>query len=124
MTRRSGGAPAFDALARAKQLEAFADRAVAPLFLGLVKQLVSAGVDIGKPGSGHRRMGKGNQAHRSRDHPVKPDDLAGDQDRRDAVGLNSSSVHHDFVVGSDSLDVYGITTRGDEQPLLLGGEWA
>ena len=53
-----------------------------------------------------------------------PDDLAGDEARRDSAGLNASSVHHDFVVGSDSLDVYGITARGDEEPLLLGGEWA
>jgi len=53
-----------------------------------------------------------------------PDDVAGDEARQHSAGLNSSSVHHDFVVGSDILEIYGITITGDEEPLLLGGEWA
>lgn len=45
-------------------------------------------------------------------------------DERTVAGLNSSSVHVDFVVGSDQLDVFGVHADGTEQPLLQGGEWA
>ena len=45
-------------------------------------------------------------------------------EERTAAGLNTSSVHVDFVVGSDQLDVYGVHPDGSEQPLLQVGEWA
>ena len=53
-----------------------------------------------------------------------PVDIARDEARRTAAGLNTSRVHHDFVVGSTDLDVYGVTANGGEEALLLGGEWA
>jgi aminopeptidase len=40
-----------------------------------------------------------------------------------AAGLNHSSVHVDFVVGSPALDVFGVTADGHEEPVMLGGEW-
>jgi aminopeptidase len=45
-------------------------------------------------------------------------------DERIAAGLNASDVHVDFVVGSTELDVVGVTADGDEEPLLIKGEWA
>ena len=45
-------------------------------------------------------------------------------EERTAAGLNTSSVHVDFVVGSDQLDVYGVHADGSERALLLAGEWA
>lgn len=45
-------------------------------------------------------------------------------DERQAAGLNTSSVHVDFVVGSERLDVFGVHADGSERPLLIGGEWA
>ena len=41
-----------------------------------------------------------------------------------AAGLNHSNIHVDFVVGSDELNVYGVTKDGAEEPLLVAGEWA
>ncbi len=39
------------------------------------------------------------------------------------VGLNNSTTHVDFVVGSPELRVYGITEGGDEEPIITAGEW-
>jgi aminopeptidase len=41
-----------------------------------------------------------------------------------AVGGNDSTIHVDFMIGSQDLDVDGITTDGDREPLLRAGEWA
>lgn len=40
------------------------------------------------------------------------------------AGLNMSSIHEDFVVGSPGLNVYGVHEDGSEEPLLQNGEWA
>ena len=45
-------------------------------------------------------------------------------DQQLAAGLNQSSVHIDFVLGSDQLTVVGITPTGAEIPILTAGEWA
>lgn len=39
------------------------------------------------------------------------------------AGLNQSSMHVDFVVGSEDLEVYGIRHDGGEEPIIVGGEW-
>lgn len=44
------------------------------------------------------------------------------QQRLDA-GLNQSSVHVDFVVGSPELSVYGVHEDGTEEPIIQNGEW-
>jgi aminopeptidase len=44
----------------------------------------------------------------------------GDEDR-DRV--NTSGTHVDFMVGSDELDVTGITADGERVPVLRGGSW-
>ena len=36
---------------------------------------------------------------------------------------NRSSVHNDFVIGSDELIVTGITRNGDELPIMARGQW-
>jgi aminopeptidase len=41
-----------------------------------------------------------------------------------AEGGNSSQVHMDFMVGSDRLDVAGVTEAGAREPILRQGEWA
>ncbi len=45
-------------------------------------------------------------------------------DERLAAGLNQSSVHVDFVVGSPDVSVHGVSPDGSEEPIILGGEWA
>ncbi len=44
-------------------------------------------------------------------------------EERVEVGLNQSSVHVDFVVGSSELSVYGIREDGSEEPIILNGAW-
>jgi aminopeptidase len=41
-----------------------------------------------------------------------------------ARGLNQSTTHVDFMIGSDQLDVDGITAAGKRVPLLRQGLWA
>ena len=40
------------------------------------------------------------------------------------LGGNDSTIHVDFMIGSQDLDVDGVTTGGDREPLLRAGEWA
>jgi aminopeptidase len=40
------------------------------------------------------------------------------------VGGNTSTVHFDFMIGSEQLDVDGIDDKGNSHALLRAGEWA
>jgi aminopeptidase len=40
------------------------------------------------------------------------------------VGGNSSLIHTDFMIGSDQMDVDGITSEGETLPVMRKGEWA
>ncbi len=40
------------------------------------------------------------------------------------VGGNKSQNHDDFMIGSDEMDVDGITQDGSTEPVMRGGEWA
>ncbi|MEK6256477.1 MAG: aminopeptidase, partial [Chloroflexota bacterium] len=40
-----------------------------------------------------------------------------------AVGGNESDVHVDFMIGSDELDVDGITADGQVEPVMRAGEF-
>ena len=42
---------------------------------------------------------------------------------RNARGVNHSSIHVDFMIGSPDVEVTGLTTAGDEVPVLRRGEW-
>lgn len=44
-------------------------------------------------------------------------------DEADLPRINASSVHIDFMIGSDDVRVTGRTKAGDEVPLLVGGSW-
>lgn len=46
------------------------------------------------------------------------------KDDQIAAGLNHSTTHVDFVVGSPTLDVFGIDADGQEHAIITGGEWA
>ena len=37
--------------------------------------------------------------------------------------VNVSEVHVDFMIGSDEVDVTGVTRDGQEVPVLRGGAW-
>jgi aminopeptidase len=44
-------------------------------------------------------------------------------DDRHARGINHSSIHTDFMIGSPEVDVSGVTRDGDEVPVLQKGDW-
>jgi aminopeptidase len=44
-------------------------------------------------------------------------------DERHARGVNYSTVHTDFMIGSTDLAVSGVTHSGEEVPILRGGNW-
>ncbi len=41
-----------------------------------------------------------------------------------AAGANDSLTHVDFMVGSENMDIDGVTSRGEREPVMRGGEWA
>ena len=44
-------------------------------------------------------------------------------DEADKQRVNTSEIHVDFMIGSPSLDVDGITTSGERVPVLRNGAW-
>ncbi len=42
----------------------------------------------------------------------------------EAAGGNTSLVHVDFMIGSNQMDVDGITANGTAEPVMRAGEWA
>ena len=45
------------------------------------------------------------------------------EDEAEQARANVSDVHIDFMIGSNELDVDGITRDGDRVPVLRGGSW-
>jgi aminopeptidase len=43
--------------------------------------------------------------------------------QRRAAGMSTSTVHRDFMIGGPEIDVAGVTKDGQEEPLLVGGDW-
>jgi aminopeptidase len=46
-----------------------------------------------------------------------------DKDALAAQGANDSLIHVDWMIGSDHLNVTGVTSDQAEQPLMHMGEW-
>lgn len=46
------------------------------------------------------------------------------QEELKEAGLNRSSAHVDFMIGSDKMDIDGITKDGQRVPIFRQGEWA
>jgi aminopeptidase len=51
------------------------------------------------------------------------DALALSSQERQARGVNQSSIHTDFMIGSRELDVWGVDRGGQESPILRKGDW-
>jgi aminopeptidase len=45
------------------------------------------------------------------------------EDEADRARVNKSGIHVDFMIGSNEVDVDGITRDGDRVPVLRGGSW-
>jgi aminopeptidase len=46
-----------------------------------------------------------------------------DAEERVDRGVNHSSIHTDFMIGSDALEVDGVTAEGEAVPILRDGDW-
>jgi len=44
-------------------------------------------------------------------------------EERHARGINHSSIHTDFMIGSPELEVDAVTASGETVPLLRHGDW-
>jgi aminopeptidase len=44
-------------------------------------------------------------------------------EERQARGVNHSSIHTDFMIGSNDLDISGVDAAGVETPILRHGDW-
>jgi aminopeptidase len=44
-------------------------------------------------------------------------------DERHARGVNHSSIHTDFMIGSNELEIDGVTADGDAVPIMRNGDW-
>ena len=40
-----------------------------------------------------------------------------------AMGVNVSSVHTDFMIGSPDVDIWGLDREGAETPIITSGDW-
>ena len=47
-----------------------------------------------------------------------------DPSQLEALGLNTSMVHEDFMIGSETMDIDGILEDGTKEPLFRNGNWA
>ena len=47
-----------------------------------------------------------------------------DKDELLARGVNQSSTHVDFMIGTDDMNIYGLDANGDETPIFENGQWA
>ena len=55
--------------------------------------------------------------------PATPEAVdLGEEDRR-ARGINVSSIHTDFMIGSPEVDIWGVDADGNETPILSHGDW-
>jgi aminopeptidase len=44
-------------------------------------------------------------------------------DERHARGVNHSSIHTDFMIGSNELEIDGVTADGEAVPIMRNGDW-
>jgi aminopeptidase len=44
-------------------------------------------------------------------------------DERHARGVNHSSIHTDFMIGSNELEIDGVTADGEALPIIRNGDW-
>ena len=56
------------------------------------------------------------------------DTITGYQDKTNeecqALGINDSVIHTDFMIGCDSMNIDGVTESGETVPIFRKGNWA
>jgi aminopeptidase len=56
-------------------------------------------------------------------HIAFGDGFGAARDGEGGPGVNRSAVHVDVMIGSDDVEVTGVSRRGRRTPLIVGGEW-
>ena len=46
------------------------------------------------------------------------------KEEKSKAGFNTSTVHLDFMIGSDKLNITGTLPDGSEEKIFVNGEWA
>jgi aminopeptidase len=46
------------------------------------------------------------------------------EEEKDKIGFNESTVHLDFMIGSENLNIIGILPTGEEEYIFKNGKWA
>ena len=44
-------------------------------------------------------------------------------EERNERGVNHSSIHTDFMIGSNELEIDGVDEHGNATPILRNGDW-
>jgi aminopeptidase len=52
------------------------------------------------------------------------DGMGMSQEKLASLGCNISLIHVDFMIGSDEMNIDGITSDGRSEPIMRNGEWA
>lgn len=47
-----------------------------------------------------------------------------DKEQLLAAGVNQSATHVDFMIGSDDMDIWGVSKDGSETPIFVYGQWS
>jgi len=55
--------------------------------------------------------------------PATPEAVELGEEERRARGINISSIHTDFMIGSPEVDIWGVDANGNETPILAKGDW-
>jgi aminopeptidase len=46
------------------------------------------------------------------------------EEEKDSIGFNESTVHLDFMIGSEDLNIIGVLPNGDKEYIFKNGKWA
>jgi aminopeptidase len=46
------------------------------------------------------------------------------EEEKDSIGFNESTVHLDFMIGSEYLNIIGVLPNGDKEYIFKNGKWA
>ena len=72
---------------------------------------------IDENAANHVALGRARKFNLENGEAMSDDDFA-------EFGGNLSLIHIDFMIGSDKMDVNGITEDGTVEPIMRKGEWA
>ena len=46
------------------------------------------------------------------------------EEEKNKIGFNESTVHLDFMIGSEELNIIGVLANGEEKYIFKNGKWS